>query len=107
VISFYHFRTMKSQEAKLIHFMAEMFLEVYILRHNGEGNRLVQTKSRCLWEQKIAHTCDVIAKDVSNQLVEAYCSRLCHRVVRARFQEFNTKYRLFTDFAQLRNICTA
>ena len=103
MISFYNFGTMKSQEAKLIPFTAEMFVEVYVLRHYGEGNRMVQTKSRCLWEYKITHTCDVIARDVSNQLAEAHSSRLCHRVVGEGFQEVSTKYRLFTDFAQLRN----
>jgi len=41
---------MKSQKAKLIPFMAEMLVEAYILRHYGEGNRLRQMKSRCLWE---------------------------------------------------------
>jgi len=98
---------MNSQEAKLIPFMAEMFVEVYILRHYGEGNRMVQIKSRCLWEQKIAHTCDVITRAVSNKLTEAHSSRMRHNVVRARVQEFNIKYRLFRDFAKLRYICTA
>jgi len=41
---------MKSQKAKLISFMVEMFVEAYILRHYGGGNRQGQMKSRCLWE---------------------------------------------------------
>ena len=107
MISFYHFRTMKSQEAKLIPFMEEMFVEAYILRHYGEGNRLGQIKSRCLWEQKIAHICDVIDRDVSNKLAGAHSNRICRSDVRARVHEFKMKYRICTDFAQLRDICTA
>jgi hypothetical protein len=86
---------MKSQEAKLIPFMAEMFVEAYILRHYGEGNRLGQMKSRCLWEWKIAHTCGVIARDVSNKLAEAISSRMCRGVVKARVHEFKIKYKIF------------
>ena len=41
---------MKSQEAKLIHFMGETLVDAYIFRHYGEGNWLIQMKSRFLWE---------------------------------------------------------
>jgi hypothetical protein len=87
--------------------MAKIFVRVYILCHYREGNRLGKMKSRCLWKYKIAHTFDVIARDVSNKSAEEHYSRMCRGVARARVHEINIKYRIFTDFAQLRDIYTA
>jgi hypothetical protein len=54
-----------------------------------------------------ARTFDVIARNVSNKLAEEHYSRMCHGVARARVHEFNIKYRIVTDVAQLRDVCTA